>query len=78
MFDEDYYDLIQEELKIVIDEPPINDTVTDIQDFILGQFEVGQISYDEAMEKLKDVTPEEYLWFWIDELDAANETDWGC
>ncbi|KKL27958.1 hypothetical protein LCGC14_2379980, partial [marine sediment metagenome] len=67
-FDPDYYDFLQDEMKrkkFDPDEDLRDDTETDIQDFIISNFEVGNIPFEEAKAMLKDAcsTPLEYQ-FW--------------
>ena len=78
VFDSDYYDFLQDEMrrkKYDSDEDrPITDTETDIQDFIISNFEAGNVSFEEAKKMLQAAssTPLEYQ-FWRMELVMAAE-----
>ncbi len=77
VFDSDYYDFLQDEMKrkkYDPDEDPITDTETDIQDFVISNFEAGNVSFEEAKAMLRDAssTPLEYQ-FWRMELVMAAE-----
>jgi len=77
VFDEDYYDFLQDEMrrkKFDPDEDLRDDTETEIQDFIISNFEAGNVSYEEAKKMLQAAssTPLEYQ-FWRMELAAAAE-----
>lgn len=39
------------------------DQETSIQDIILTQFELGQLTYEQALERLKKVTPADQMFF---------------
>lgn len=71
IFNDDYYDEIQHQLKAR--QPKRETSATTIQDFIISSFEAGDISYDEALAKLKEATPEDQLFFWEHELGMAEE-----
>lgn len=49
------------------------DQETSIQDIILTQFELGQLTYEQALERLKKVTPADQMFFWELELQMADE-----
>ncbi len=77
VFDPNYYDFLQDEMrrkKFDPDEDLRNDTETDIQDFIISNFEAGNVSFEEAKKMLQAAssTPLEYQ-FWRMELVTAAE-----
>ena len=77
IFDPNYYDFLQDEMrrkKFDPDEDLRNDTETDIQDFIISNFEAGNVSFEEAKKMLQAAssTPLEYQ-FWRMELVTAAE-----
>lgn len=82
IFDPEYYDEIQHHLDRHKQSKPagsydytgrVPDSSTDIEDFIISQYEQEQITYDEAMKKLKQVVDPEELFFWEMELAAARD-----
>jgi hypothetical protein len=80
IFDDRYYDEIQMDLKRrrePNDTPswhePAHDTETSMQDFIISQFEAGDLTYEQALQKLKEVTPKDQMFFWKHELAMADE-----
>lgn len=77
IFDDNYYDQIQHDLKHRDDSPswhePDHDTETSMQDFIISQFEVGDLTYEQALAKLKKITPKDQMFFWEHELAMAAE-----
>lgn len=78
VFDSNYYDYLQDEMKRKAYDPfedkPQTDTDTDIQDFVVSSFEVGKLSYEEAKNRLKQVCSTPYeLKFWTMELAMAAE-----
>ena len=78
VFDPNYYDFLQDEMRRKKYDPdedrPLYDTETDIQDFIIANFEAGNVSFEEAKAMLRDAssTPLEYQ-FWRMELVSAAE-----
>lgn len=75
IFDAEYYDTLQQERNIksaIYNEVP-DDTQTSIQDFIITAYEVGKLTYQQALEKLKQNTPEDQLFFYVHELNMAQE-----
>lgn len=79
IFDDRYYDQIQQDLKRhrEPEQPswhePDHDAETSMQDFIISQFEAGDLTYQQALEKLKEVTPKDQMFFWEHELAMAQE-----
>ncbi len=78
VFDEDFYDFIQDDMKRKIYDPykdePVKDTEMHIGDYIVSAFKAGKMSYDEAADSLKDIadSPIDYQ-FWRIELAVASE-----
>ena len=77
VFDAEYYDYLQDEMRRKKYDPDEDrapeDTETDMQEFIISQYEVGQISYEDAWAKIKEITPEDQLFFWEMELGSAKD-----
>lgn len=46
---------------------------TSQQDFIISAFEAGEISKEEAWERIKKCTPKDLLYFWEIELFMADD-----
>lgn len=70
IFDDTYYDELQHQLKAR--EPEKETSATSMQDFIISSFEAGKIDYNEALAKLKEVTPKDQMFFWERELGMAE------
>ena len=77
VFDAEYYDYLQDERhqKKVSDkyEDIPNDAETSMADFIVSKYEVGQISYEEALKELRASVKDFELEFWSMELNSARE-----
>lgn len=77
IFDPNYYDYVQDEMQRRQHDPfeddPQTDTEMSMQDFIVSRFEAGDVSYEEARDKLKKITssPMEFE-FWMMELVSAQ------
>ena len=80
VFDDNYYDFLQDEMRRKTYDPnkgePIKDTEMHMGDFILAAFDSGDITFDEAKKRLKEIalTNLEYH-FWKTELliNAENK-----
>lgn len=46
---------------------------TSQQDFIISAYETGDISKEEAWERIKQCTPKDELFFWDMELNSAED-----
>ncbi len=78
VFDENYYDFLQDELRRKEHDPyeddPAEDTETSMEDFIIAKFEAGEITYDEAKTELrKRIDNDVEYKFWTMELAMAAE-----
>ena len=76
IFNDEYYDQLQRDLKQRHNpswHEPDPDTETSMQDFIISQFEAGELTYEQAFKKLKKITPADQLFFWEHELAMADE-----
>lgn len=79
VFDGNYYDFLQDEVQRKhvhdpIEDAPLNDTETSLQDFIISAYEADEISYEEARKRIVSATPNSFEQkFWIMELAAAAE-----
>ena len=79
VFDENYYDFLQDEVRRKhifdpIEDAPPDDTTTTIQDFIITAYETDKISYEEARKRITAATPNSFEQkFWRMELAAAAE-----
>ena len=76
IFDPEYYDELQHQMqrrKFDRDEDIPDDSETSMQDFIISKFEVGQLTYEQALEELKKITPDDQMFFYQQELDMAQE-----
>lgn len=80
-FDADYYDYLQDEMRIRKGtedaERAHNDSAagTSAGDFIVSAYEVGKISYDQALKELRFQLKDDpmELEFWSMELNSARE-----
>ena len=78
VFDENFYDFLQDEMRRKVYDPhedrPNTDTEMHIGDFIVSSFEAGKITYEEAKKRLEKIadTPTD-MKFWHMELALANE-----
>ena len=77
VFDAEYYDYLQDEReqKKVSDkyEDIPNDAETSMADFIVSKYEVGKISYEDALKELRATIKDFELEFWSMELNSARE-----
>ena len=71
IFDDKYYDEMQHQ--IAANAPEQQTSETSMQDFIISTFEAGEMSYDQALEQLKQNTPPDQMFFWEHELAMAAE-----
>ena len=76
-FDQEYYDYLQDEMKRKkfdrYEDLPSEDVETSMQDFIISKFEAGNVTYDQALQELKKITPDDELFFYHQELDSAQD-----
>lgn len=78
IFDSNYYDFLQDEMRRKNYDPyeddPHEDTETSMEDFIVAKFEAGKISYEEAKKELrKRINNDLEYKFWTMELAMAAE-----
>jgi len=78
VFDENFYDYIQDEMRRKVYDPdedrPNTDTEMHIGDYVVSAFEAGKLSYEEAKKRLKEISASPHdLKFWHMELALANE-----
>lgn len=76
IFDADYYDHLQDEMKrkkFDRHEDVPNDTEGDLGDFIISQFEAGKINFQQAKAEIKKKVPQDQHFFWLHELGMAEE-----
>ena len=48
------------------------DTETSVQDFIITAFEQDEISFEEALRRIQEVSSKDEMYFWEMELHAAK------
>lgn len=78
VFDENYYDFIQDEMKRKVYDPhedmPAEDTEMHMGDYIISAFEAGKLSYNDAKKRLEEIADSAIdLNFWKMELAMASE-----
>lgn len=76
IFDPKYYDYLQDERhQKKVDgkyEDIPNDAETSMADFIVSKYEVGKISYEDALKELRATVKDIELEFWSMELISAK------
>lgn len=73
IFDADYYDQLQHQMKMKKAEKQPESDETEMQDFIISKYEANKISYDQAWKEIKKITPKKELFFWEMELGSARD-----
>jgi hypothetical protein len=76
IFDDAYYDRLQDEMKrkkFDRHEDIPNDTEGDLGDFIISKFEAGKINFQQAKAEIKKKVPADQHFFWLHELNMADE-----
>lgn len=76
IFDAAYYDEIQNQIarRKMDDDEVTQDTETPMQDFVISAYEVGQISFEEAEKRIKQISNSAIeKEFWMMELISARE-----
>ena len=78
VFDEHYYDYLQDEMRHKKYNPhedsPVDDTEMHMGDFIISAYETGQISFQEAKRRLRAISSDELEYsFWNAELIITAE-----
>ena len=78
VFDENFYDFIQDDMRRKVYDPyednPAEDTEMHMGDYIVSAFRAGKLSYNKAADRLKEISdsPKDYQ-FWRMELALASE-----
>lgn len=76
IFDDKYYDHLQDEMKrkkFDRHEDIPNDTENDMADFIISKYETGKVTKEQAWAEIKKKVPEDQWFFWERELGMAEE-----
>ena len=73
VFDDNYYDFLQDEMKRKAYDPhednPVDDTEMHMGDYVISAYEVGKISFEEAKQRLKEISTTNLEYhFWKTEL----------